>query len=383
MVHPATLQASDYFRDVTYIPLETTDSCLIGKCPYVQFVGGKILITTVQKQAFVFDKTTGKFICEIGHIGDDPGGFRSPMTCFTDDINGLLYFMGFKNDLVCYSIDGNYIRNIPIPPAPENGFYMMNYHFHNGDTLVSYEYDLTGKSANKVSLFNPSGKISSIELAYQPVPSFDIAAVSVSNGDEKAIEMYGVSAIQGVIIISSKDNMYSVWMPGNTIFWRHAGETYFKEAFNDTLFTLKGTTLVPDRILNLGDYHWAPADRFLKEKDKNIYPTEFLESKDLLLFRFITGLYSDNERMSYNAIYTKKTGGVSISPTKEGIADNLSHFLPFQPISVSSSGEYAGLITVDDIHEWFEKHGTRDASKAVLPFQQLKEDDNPVVVLLK
>ena len=35
---PEELKASDYFREIRYVPLETTDDCLIGEAPDVKLI---------------------------------------------------------------------------------------------------------------------------------------------------------------------------------------------------------------------------------------------------------------------------------------------------------------------------------------------------------
>lgn len=71
--NPARLNVSDCFSQVSYIPLETNDSCLVGQAPRVQVIKDKILVSTNQNQCLMFDRT-GKFIRQVGHVGNDPGG---------------------------------------------------------------------------------------------------------------------------------------------------------------------------------------------------------------------------------------------------------------------------------------------------------------------
>lgn len=53
------------------------------------------------KQCLLFDKETGKFICSVGHRGDDPEAYSS--TCgYLNSKNQLLYFNRDPNQLVKY-----------------------------------------------------------------------------------------------------------------------------------------------------------------------------------------------------------------------------------------------------------------------------------------
>lgn len=95
---PSGLKASDCFKQVSYVALETNDSCLVGTAPRVQLIKDKILISTNQEQCLMFDKT-GKFIKQVGHIGNDPEGYSS-VYCWGNNETGDIYFWGWNNELV-------------------------------------------------------------------------------------------------------------------------------------------------------------------------------------------------------------------------------------------------------------------------------------------
>ena len=76
-LHPTTLKASDYFRKIRYVPLETNDHALVGSDPVVWISGDRLIVSSNQKQCLSFDKATGRFVSSIGHIGNDPEGSQS------------------------------------------------------------------------------------------------------------------------------------------------------------------------------------------------------------------------------------------------------------------------------------------------------------------
>ena len=91
------LKVSDLGKTIRYIPLETTDSCLIGDFPNIKLLDDKIMVYN-GKQCLLFDKETGKFICSVGHRGDDPEAYSS--TCgYLNPKNQLLYFNRDPNQL--------------------------------------------------------------------------------------------------------------------------------------------------------------------------------------------------------------------------------------------------------------------------------------------
>ena len=80
------LKASDFIKEINYVALETTDSCLVNENPNIQVFKNNIIVNT-NKQCLVFDKDSGKFLRSIGHIGNDPGG-DSDASIWIDDITG-------------------------------------------------------------------------------------------------------------------------------------------------------------------------------------------------------------------------------------------------------------------------------------------------------
>lgn len=109
----AELKVSDLGKTIQYIPLETTDSCLIGDFPEVKLLDDKIMIHN-GKQCLLFDKQTGKFICSVGHRGDDPEAYNST-NGYLNSQNQLLYFNREPNQLVKYDQKVNLRESSPFP----------------------------------------------------------------------------------------------------------------------------------------------------------------------------------------------------------------------------------------------------------------------------
>ena len=379
MSQQTTLKASEYFSEIRYIPLETSDTCLIGNNPVIRFAGENILITTSTRsysQAMLFD-ASGSFIRNIGHIGNDPEGYGS-VRCFVDDFKELIYFQGFGNSLTAYGFDGKFAGKIPTHTISDM---WMTYFFLNGDTLLGYQSDPIGNAFNGITIFNASGKIDSIP---SNLPELTMEGASMARALSR--DVYGPVGYEGISYFWGRETTF-IWMPGATVFWHQDRETYFKEPFNDTIFVIRQNTLIPRLVLELGNYHWDAADRMRPDMDKGLFFTQFFENNDILFFRFLTRVYDDNEfknLKSYNAMYHKSTGNIKIAPFNEGVMDDLTHFLPLQPCAVSSSGVYAGLLNPVDILEWLEKQGDRATIPAEIQrLKQLNEEDNPVLVLMK
>lgn len=381
MSEQTTLNASDYFRKVCYVPLETTDSCLVGLDPIVQIIGDKVLVHTSQKQCLLFDKATGKYLYPVGHEGNDPEGYCSSRACLLNEQTGSIYFEGWKDELVCYGVDGFFKGVVKIPEGKGTYSYLDDH------TIVSHSVGMFGKGQDRVSIFRDNEAICTICTNEPDSLAFgidEIESIFVLKGGD-ASKVYSPVALQGAILIEFKGGeKASVTLPSNTRLWRVEQNLYFKEAYNDTIYQVKDSLLIPSRLFDLGEYHWNYDDRFEKKCDNAIVITQILESENLMLCRFLTGIYHKEKITNYNALLNKTTGELKISTLNEGIIDDLTDFLSFQPLSVSHRGEYAGLIPADQVVSWFEENiGTKDLPKEIQILKQVKEEDNPVVVIME
>lgn len=379
---PVEFKASDYFSRVIYIPLETNDSSLIGNNPTIHILSDHILVMARQK-CLLFDKSNGNFIRTIGHVGNDPGGYQN-VNCIVDEANNKLLFPGWNNDLVVYDLEGNYQGKIDIKlvsgtdSSPNRGGIVLG-----KDLYAGYYSNVMGDQSNKILFFDGLGETLRVIKNHLTLQPLQIENVAVWAGDEAA-KLYGIPASKGLIHLFGKDpDTGSIEISGVSPFWRHKNNTYFKENYSDTIYQIEGTTLTPYLTYELGEYAWPYQDRFKTKPDQRIFISQNLEGENIILFRFIIGLYDNNGRKLYDGIFDKHTGKTIVSLSDKGFKDDLTHFLPFQPTTVSSSGEYGSILSVDKVKEWFDKYGSNEAalSSEIRLLRSVKEDDNPIVVL--
>ena len=111
--HLTELKISQLGKQIRYIPLETTDSCLIGNSYSIKLSKGRIFVST-NGQCLSFDKQTGKYLGSIGHKGEDPKGY-SNASCFIHPHTNNLYFYRQPDKLVKYDTKGNYLGQVNLP----------------------------------------------------------------------------------------------------------------------------------------------------------------------------------------------------------------------------------------------------------------------------
>jgi hypothetical protein len=92
-------------------------------------------------------------------------------------------------------------------------------------------------------------------------------------------------------------------------------------------------------------------------------------------------MFSNNSTL-YHGLYRKKTGETKLSKFSDTIEDDLSHFIPFNPLGISSSGEFVSLVEAWEALEWLEKHPEAKNNEKLSFLKDLDEEMNPIVILI-
>jgi hypothetical protein len=113
-----------------------------------------------------------------------------------------------------------------------------------------------------------------------------------------------------------------------------------------------------------------------------IFIADVSENNTFIFFQCIRGMYSD-ERVLYNGLYHKQKGETKLSKESDGIEDYLTHFMPFIPLGVSTSGEFVTLVETWEVMDWLEKHPEAANNEKLSFLKGLDEEMNPVVILVE
>ena len=383
------LKISDLGSHVRYIPLESNDSCLIGSNPHAYVVGSHILVTSTSiptPSLHCFDKETGKFICTIGHWGDDPTGYWNSKPYYNPS-NGLLYLKRLPNQLQKYDLQGRYHGKTTVPfPS------VMNDEFTFLDTLlVVYHEPIYKPNKRILSLLSEAGasKDSVLRRTTSQVtfPKNCITSAYNRIGSMKTDLHY----------YKYKDGSIQSALTSPFPVWECEGHIRVQEGFNDTIYTLEENRLVPAFLFETGKRTLSPKDRLAGKSRDKLTLLCALETPNILYFQYIAHIFEyteefiaatwDNKANTVQpellqGIFDKQTG-VTRMAKGESLEDDLNGFLPFAPQSISLQGEYVGLLKVEDVLNFLDEHPEAKDNPALAPLLQLKEDDNPVVVLVE
>lgn len=376
------LKVSQLGKNIRYVPLETTDSSLIGNSYSIKLLKDKILVTTGSR-CLAFDKQTGKYLCSIGHRGNDPEGYSNAMY-YVHPQTGTLYFHRQPNKLLKYSQEGTFLGEVTLPKNLTQGFCAT----FTDSLIIGHYGEAIGipSSNNKLVWFNEKGEAkdsinNSNPYAEQTITPNDIASIAVFK-EKTGKKAFGMLGYNGVIILESK-NGKKYYMPVNyPTVWNSGNDIHFREALKDTIFTIKGNEMQPYLTFNIGKWT-LPTDKIGDKEGTEEYITVsyVMETPQNILFQCIQGIYSRN--IPFTGIYDKTTGKTYMNKNEAGLTDDLSRFMPFFPETHSEQGEYASLQEVGDIQKWLDEH-PETAQEGKLSFlKDINEDSNPVCIIVE
>ena len=161
----------DEIADIEYIPLETSDSVLLGSFTDVAFSGDMVVLADNMGTVFFFNRQ-GKFLRSFNHKGQGDKEYTNLINMCVDfereEVFIYDYYLRYR--ILVYSFDGEFKRELKL----EGSKRWVNYLFPYDEThLVSYDTcdenykNPSGESFNRYPYFlidKQSGEITSLPL---------------------------------------------------------------------------------------------------------------------------------------------------------------------------------------------------------------------------
>ena len=113
MKTPCELKLSYFIQKIEYIPLETTDSCLISEINGIKETEAFLYIEN-KGQILQFDKN-GKFCRSLFNGGRGPGECFSRSFDIDEKTNQIYVYSNFRHKINVYSEKGNFLKSINDP----------------------------------------------------------------------------------------------------------------------------------------------------------------------------------------------------------------------------------------------------------------------------
>ena len=347
------LLTSQIADDIEFIPLETTNECLISN-----FIRN---IVVTQKDIIVFDydgcyrfNRQGKYLNKIGVKGNGPGEYTRPMSIVVDTLNNWVYFSDFHSGrFVKYDYTGRYLADLKVENMGRNN-----------------------------TLYKPQEII--VEKTFYQF---------AKKGERFCMMYYSENQKK---IISKMSCDYDKDIPGlamcNPISYSHNGNMYLKDFWCDTIYRMVDPFhLISYAVFDKGDFEERTRnDESLitgKEpsRDRMVLDIGRISETD----RYI--LISSNRAVMAHDKKLQKTfaGGYLEGDDKLGVQDDLYGCPGIRSDHYPSCVNGNELYTFRHAHEFIEngdgKHSitdTRyDAYRKMV--DSLDEEDNPVIMIVK
>jgi len=111
-----TLPLSSLVENCVLVQLESRDDTYIN--PWFTTVTDKYIgVSEERREPFKLFDRSGKFLCNVGSIGQGPGEYGwSPYDAIIDDPNELIYISHFSgNNILVYNTSGQFVKEITAP----------------------------------------------------------------------------------------------------------------------------------------------------------------------------------------------------------------------------------------------------------------------------
>lgn len=335
---PKEIMLNELASDIRYVPLETTDDCLMNNEFYIMQYTGEDIITS---GIFHFDKN-GKFLNKIGSKGQGPEEYLQGLFAFGDWKNKLLYVQNWTT-LTCYGFDGTFVRSVPTPQLNMGaaGLFDENHILYSNDIYYA-------DKANPIQLYM--------------VDSQNGKTVSKWRGHLEENKKYGM-------ILTSRDFMYN-----------YDNSLFYKPALENVIFKI----LSPKKrqLVYKFDCSGKDIDVSADEVDpKKRFQFQLLYwAKETAQYLFVNYGMKNISRLG---IYDKEKKTF----TNVTIKDNLAGGYDIHPAWTSDDNHllmvyYAGGLLQDKEKRY--STGLLPERKKELDelLKNIKEDDNPVVILV-
>jgi len=222
---------SEIVSELEYIPLETGKNCLIGNISYFIATPSCFFVVSYEDTkpvSYAFGRD-GRFIGEIGRVGQGPGEYQTVNGLSIDEKKQSLYITAHRT-LLEYSYDGVFQQSINIPKNMI-GSSLNQISFVRDNLFIGHAPNNSGNEMYNFLLFDKAGQI---------VKSFDN---HVKIDRTKPRYFISEDAMQP---FSLSDNIY------------------VKENSNDTLYCInEQNELVPQFVFDLGKYVYSKQKREL------------------------------------------------------------------------------------------------------------------------
>ncbi len=372
--HPTKITTSQLGSKIRFVPLETSDTSLIGNRWQIAFTDDRAIVANIGAEpgVLVFDLADGRFLNRVGQIGQGPEDYAAPFFFIDPATSQLIFasgnggYIGFSPDGTCDGtvLPGYRVREAIITGISDSIAYTVA-DKEEGTREVAFKSIRTnGQTVDTFTAFKgqPEGYF---PHRYEPPVTEGTFNAPLRNSTQ--IITYTISKGNTTI----HGDMYPMSVGPHAI---------FKEAMCDTLYRYTPSAMVPELVFDMGSHTYPIQElnrRSLKPED--LFVTAVTATPKKAVFGVSRGWVEDSNHQLYIGTYDRQTGETRMALASEGITDDLGGFIPFAPAYSTPKGDLIGVLTTDDIEEWYAEHPDFPRPDWL---NALAEDANPVLVIV-
>ncbi|MGL6177766.1 MAG: 6-bladed beta-propeller [Tannerellaceae bacterium] len=365
------LATSSLFDKVEYIPLETTDESIISKIADIRVMDDYILMSSSGLPMKLFDRKTGKFIREIGKLGNGPEEYSSsggmPVIMYVDAGDQTIYVASQNKELQHYDVKGNYLGKIVLPDNVKK--YPGNNHFYiDGGNVLTHSRSYLSNCPWETARFSAQTSAEADTTAQiHSRKACDMSQIeSISAWHNEYTKLGGV----GAILATMKDGGRFEIVPESPSIWKMDDAYRLKGLDVDTIYNIVDNTFVPHLAFDLGEWQCTYDEAFQTEALKSKIKIDFvLENDDYLYLRMHKGLRPREDVVEYCGFYDKKNKTTHVTDTDKLRDEAVGTDLRIR--NISPKGEFVALLYPHEI-EGVKINGNL-----------IGDEDNPVVVIMQ
>jgi hypothetical protein len=323
------------FSNVRYVPLETTDDCLIGYTNKVLVENSRIYVADFYHAVlFIFDMK-GRFLFKISRMGQGPGEYLS-FRDFDIQSNGDIYMLDhYGKKILVFDSSGEYLSEI-----------QMDYH---------YSYFCLMKDKIYGACLGGGGR--------------KIAELVVYDMEDKRTEF--LLKDKKFLLTNERDNYVAY-----RFFKSPSGITYYSPRFSEIIYHIDERGVHP--AIGIKNLRFPP-EHIIREWESS---SDFgLMTKDYLYFKENTQIYETEKNIAFWCITGVEPFTKYLVYNKNSGSFSAVDFMSFQMILCvdgikGSTG--SGFFSIMSPYLKYEKDRKLLASREDL--KDWKEEDNPIIV---
>lgn len=254
-----------------FIPLETSDDCLISNIKQVVIIDNKIYINSGGDKLLVFD-ISGKFITQIGNKGNGPGEYRTICN----------FHINSKEQIITVA-DGGQNRII---------YYTLNDYEHIKTKTIFYFGSCCWLSDGNIAWFFWGGYESKDKDRYY-----------IKITDEKLNELK---------LFYPLDYKFMYPVLCGSLFYTLNQKSYLNLPYTPIIYEVTSQSISPSYQLDLGKHKFAPSEWMEKEAEQDysvVTKTDYISSQNVKeTNNYVSASYYAKGANAFIGFYNKETG---------------------------------------------------------------------------